>query len=345
MAESGRRELLLGLVAEAIAQHDKWAARSDLTYITAGVDEAMTDLIAGFEEGSIPGDCRELANLVAAFGQEWRAWQRMVDERGSAVIPPKESCWRAWEALVGSYQGVASPPPVQIESVATLRAQKVPDRQICEIYGWVNSHGTPETHKIDEELAEPGKHTKGWVDPITQRRQEAAEKDKSLHERVRRMREAKVARMDSLGKCPESLPELVQQGVSLPQIAAMLRLSEENVLALCEAEGLPRPPAGPSVAAMRSDYEPEPDEAMARQFAAQEAEGLRVRAADAKSDVPDGDGLSLEQRIVQLHEQGFEAADIATELTTENEKVSQQKVRAVIKRYEEDPDAIAMPGG
>lgn len=342
-----RRDLLLGLVGAAIDQHDRWVKKPELTYITAGVDESMTDLMDGFSEGTIPGDCRQLAELVDAFGRRWREWQDEVDRQGGrATVPPSEECWKSWEAVVDCYQGVVEPPRPRLESIATLRSQKVPDRQICEIYGWIDGRGQAESWKIEEELAEPGKHTKDHVDPITRRRLEAAEKERALTERVKALRKTKLARMTA--ECPESLSDLIRQGVSLQQIAAMLRITEDQVLARCDDEGLPRPPHGPSLNAIPGSHDPELPEPMARQFEAQEAERERQQAEATPEDETveaEAGQATLDQQIVEQFLQGLDATEIASELTSPAQKVSRQKVQAVIKRYQEDPEAIGAPGG
>lgn len=47
---------------------------------------------------------------------------------------------------------------VVLESVRDLRRQRVPDRQICLIYGWVDPNGMPQMRKVAEELKTPGAH-------------------------------------------------------------------------------------------------------------------------------------------------------------------------------------------
>ena len=343
--DNSRREFLLSLIHAAISEHDRWASDPDHVYVTAGVDGAMIDLIDGFSEGSVPSDCRQLQQLVAAFGDHWHAWQAESDRRGSSTVPPSDSCWKSWEALVAIYRGVTEPVRRPIESVATLRSQQVPDRQICEIYGWMDARGCPEVWRVEEEMATPGKHTTGWVDPVTRHRQEAAERQRTLTERVQQLRERKVARMSATP--PESLADLIHQQVPVHQIAEMLRISQAEVISLCDAQNLPRPPGDVSIQSTRGQYDAELSEPAARQFDAQHAEGERVRAADARASMTapspidaDGNVLTLEQQIIQYHEQGFELADIARDLTTDTEKVTARKVAAVIKRYEEDPDAF-----
>jgi len=180
------------------------------------------------------------------------------------------------------------------------------------------------------------------VDPVSRRRLTKIEEERTLHERVKQLRESKLRR--GRRKAPESLQTLVRQGVYLEQIADMLEITEEEVLQRCDEEQLPHPPSRGSAGSMRSPYEPPLDEAVARQFAADEAEGRRRLAESGATrdalELAASEGLSLEQQIAKLHEEGYEAADIAAELSNDQLKVSRQKVQAVIKRYQEDPAAI-----
>ncbi len=162
-----RRADLLALVGAAIAEHDEWVHHSSLESVAPEVDEAFSALVEEFSVGSIPGDCRELAAKVEAFGAEWRAWQAEVERTGRATTTPAESVWSAWEAVVAAYQGTKLPPRRPIESVKLLHEQGCTPQQICTIYGWIDARGQAETWKVEEELQEPGKHTRDWVDPIT----------------------------------------------------------------------------------------------------------------------------------------------------------------------------------
>ena len=48
-----------------------------------------------------------------------------------------------------------------------LNKQKVSIQQIARIYGFVTVDGSPEVHRVEEELLEPGKHTgNDWLPPI-----------------------------------------------------------------------------------------------------------------------------------------------------------------------------------
>jgi len=342
MSQAERRADLLALVASAIAAHDEWVHNSSLEYVAPDVDSAFSELIDGFSIGDVPGDCRELAAKVAVFGEEWSQWQTEVDRTGRATTPPADSVWGAWEAVVAVYQGVKLPPRRPIESVELLTKQGCTPQQICVIYGWLDSRGVAEVWRVEEELKEPGKHTADWVDPITKRRQAEAAKEQTLRDRVKAMRQRKLAKLSE--PCPESLEELIQLGVSLRQIALMMRRTEEEILAECDQKGLPHPADAPNLNAARSSIDPDVPPEWERAMEAQRAN--RVAPAPEAGDVVDEDmgSLTLEQRIVKLHLAGNAPADIAQGLSTADERVSVQKVTAVLKRYDKDPEAFAMPG-
>lgn len=298
-------------------------------------------LVDEFAVGTIPGDCRELAATVEAFGKEWAAWQEEVERTGRATTPPAESVWGAWEAVVASYQGTKRPPRRPLESVELLAKQGCTPHQICTIYGWFDERGVPEVWKVEEELKEPGKHTKDWIDPITRKRQEEAAKERTLRERIKALRERKLARLNQ--PPPESLEELVRDGVFLQQICLILRKSEEEVLAECDALGLPHPVDAPNTRALRSPYDPPLAPEVERAFEADQAHRAAWGEEEGEGLPADLERLTLEQQIVRYHLAGFETKDIATELSRAEEKVSIQKVTAVLKRYEKDPEAFAVP--
>ncbi len=124
----------------------------------------------------------------------------------------------------------------------------------------------------------------------------------------------------------------------------MMRMTPEEVLAACDEAGLQRPADAPNLAALRSDYEPPVPPEVERAYAAEQAH----RAAETEEEGDEAplnlEGLTLDQQIVRCHLAGYEAADIAAELSTGDEKITKKKVDGIIRRYNQDPDAFAMPG-
>jgi len=86
--------------------------------------------------------------------------------------------------------------PVILETIEQLDKQKVSDRQICLIYGWVEPDGTtPQFSKLREERAKPGKHTgpdSGFVPPVEKARQKEFKRQNAIIERIRQKQALKI---------------------------------------------------------------------------------------------------------------------------------------------------------
>jgi hypothetical protein len=113
-----------------------------------------------------------------------------------------------------------------IESIdVLLHRQGVSLQQIALMYGFVTADGSREIHKVEEELAEPGKHTGGdWLPPDERKyRDELAKrwsKRTPNHEFLEFGEEPK-GRDRKRPEAPESLETLILQRVSVDQIADM----------------------------------------------------------------------------------------------------------------------------
>lgn len=155
-----------------------------------------------------------------------------------------------------------------------LNKQKVSIQQIALIYGFLAKDGTPEIHKVEEELLEPGKHTGGdWLPPIEKKYRQDLEKRWSkripVDEFLEFGEQPKGRSRKQPIDAPESLETLIQQRVTVEQILFMKpSLSREEVeltaaqmgIALPDANyyrpdantaeqaeaGIRRPPAGPT---------------------------------------------------------------------------------------------------
>jgi hypothetical protein len=169
-----------------------------------------------------------------------------------------------------------------------LNKQRVSIQQIALIYGFLLKDGTPEIHKVEEELLEPGKHTGGdWLPPVEKKYREELGKrwskripcDDFLDYGEQPKGKGKKIRVEA----PESLETLIQQRVSVAQILEMKpNLNREEVeltaaqmgIALPDANyhrpdantaeqaetGIRRPPvgAGPALTNSASESDPPP---------------------------------------------------------------------------------------
>lgn len=360
MNEDQRRSELFEAVARLTEAHQAWIS-SDAAYITDIFEATLDDVLGVFEVGLVPHDCRELARLAGVLAAEWDRWQAQVAGTGNVNVLPGNAFWAALEAVEDACREARPQAVRPLESVAELDRQKVTHAQIARIYGWTDARGNPDTRKVEEELAKPGTHvTADFVPPHQRRREEEAARKESA---LRRLRESGRRKVEILTEpCPEPLEDLVAQGVSLEQIARMMKKTTTWVLTECRRRGLRDPKSLDHPHAMRApqerplsaDAEKVLDAQTAAARSAAEAAGT---ARDAAVETAEAAGVvswteaedllagetavparepTIEDVIVTQHQAGMGDREIADRLA-----VPVRKVRAVVKRYEEDPAAFA----
>ena len=126
-----------------------------------------------------------------------------------------------------------------VESVHQLAAMpNMPPAQIAKIYGWYDELGNPDVGKVSEELENPGKHTKNWVNPIVKRKNdELLAKWRIRTDRIDerkfsgpKKREQKIEEKRKLGPAPESVEELLKMPhMTVEQVALMKQISVDDV--------------------------------------------------------------------------------------------------------------------
>ena len=232
-----RQEYLCRVVDRLLEAHQEWVT-SDQTALPVEFVLAVEEVCESFNSGLIPADLRELERRATSLTGAWRLAEKEagVDgwERGAL---PGNGFWRALEFLGAERVKLQDQGPSSIETIAQLTEQKVTDAQICKIYGWEDSSGRPQMYKLREERAEPGKHTASWVDPNTLRRlEQLAAQGRKLDE-LRARGEAKRKRLTE--PPPETIPQLIQAGVSAKQIAEMHHITVDEVLRIGKELGQP----------------------------------------------------------------------------------------------------------
>ncbi|MCP4535797.1 MAG: hypothetical protein GY832_01460 [Chloroflexi bacterium] len=371
VATSERRKHLFD-VADAVALvHAEWS-ESDIPYITDPFQAAVDDMVEVFSTGDTPADCRVLNKEVETLTDSWNAWKKAAEVSGDTAAMPSQDFWFAMERVAAARQDAVPRQSVRLETIKELEKQGVNDNQICAIYEWFLSDGSADLDKLREEKAKPGTHTgEGFVSPQERRRLKRQADQDAAVARARETREKKLEKMEAVA--PESLEQLVTEGVSAEQIADMKNCTVEQVFADCDEAGIQRPMENyPSPQTERGTHGPEINEATERAIDA-EVEGkrrdagmeTRVESApeappvarpmpwqkQAEESIGDGDGtfpvsddsgttMTLEQHIVSLHQEGIKPGEISRTLTTEDETISRQKVNAVIKRFKQQPEAF-----
>lgn len=361
-----RREFLFRSIDEATRQHQLWVD-SDAPYLTAELETAFDNAAADLTTGDIPATCREMCQLATTFAAQWQSWKESAtaDSRlkfgdVSSPLSPGNAFWKAWEELVNSRIEATPAPPVRLESVKLLREQKVSDNQICEIYGWKNADGRYETWKVQEELDHPGTHVNAdYISPAQREFNETKTKQKK---RVRDTTTKTAAKVQAINAPPpESLTDLIRQGVSLRQAAEILHRPIADLVAECEAAELTYKFDYESPANARAPQEPEIHEAEVRRLDAIQKNAARAAKSETESPEPvedpfapvvvsggkqtidpaddDGDLITetddpdadLETQILDYHRQGLRPGEISAAL---DGAVKWQSVASIIRKAE-----------
>jgi hypothetical protein len=227
----------------------------------------------------------ELRRALVRFAESQAAvpgedvWRRIAgftpgisgDARRDALVPrvlelqTKAACgqWdaEAVEAAVSLLEAAVDlepEPSAQVESIEELDRQRVPDHQICLIYGFVDDRGRPELWKLGQERARPGTWTGGdWTPPLVARhRQWVADQRQAIAQLACQLR----SKLPRRPQAPESVEQLLREGVSAAQVAAMTGRPVEEVLSEAERLQLAVPREYGVPVAARAPQEPDLDD-------------------------------------------------------------------------------------
>jgi len=234
-----RKAELVGAVEYLLECWRDWQASAD-SRLREDHDfvDAVETVQAVFAEGDIPGECRRLADHVAALDAPWQKWRALCDENPlGAPAQPGEAFWRGVELLETCLSQTLEPRVIRHASVAELIDQKVSPAQICRIWKLLKPDGTPDMQKFYEEKEKPGTHTA--VNPYEAR---AAAEREALRRKVEVARQRlRERRAEKQAPPPDSLEALVGQGVSAKQLAKMFHKPVEWIQEECRRLGLPQP--------------------------------------------------------------------------------------------------------
>ncbi len=360
-----RRDHLLLVVDHLIETWNKWSSNPDTRYITKTFEDAVEECLFVFADGTIPGDLRTLHERMDVLQEHWQAWNQRNETSGGKYPIPGEEFWKAMKAMETARIAATRPVRRSLEPIAQLDALRPQptDAQICRMYGFMDDDGAPEIWKLQEERAEPGKHTgpdTGWMPPYERRQQAEEAQRQEIIERLTRQRDSKVKFLTAVAK--ESIEELVGTGVGGKQICNMKKIEREELEAYCDEHRLAIPEwesLSLNAVAADTDYEPEeePAEALRLQpmkpparmamddYGESESESeieSEPVSPDAETVTELADGpMTLEQEIVMYHQAGgMDAKAIAAAVSRPGNEVNYQKVGKVIKRWEKDPTAF-----
>lgn len=233
--------------------HDAWLDdRNAGTAPSNSMCDAIEYAQEVFQRGVCPPSHVALNNAVVELHRRYDDWLH------ENVDTPNEGFWGAMRQVFELRQKLAklATPPEQIAPIAVLRKQGSTDKQIAfYIYGWPSRNGkdydpTSDNRvgpfltefgginydQLEAEAANPGTVVpRNWINPQDRKRLEDAgfyDQSPAVQigpvERSREEREAQAV-------------QLATEGGTLPQIMHVCDLTEEEVIGLCDAAGIPAP--------------------------------------------------------------------------------------------------------
>jgi hypothetical protein len=198
--------------------------------LSQSIEQSAMELFNLCDSPSIEREAWPLVLAIDDFDDELQRFAERSSVAPDATDPHGgNSLWAAYGVML---KGKTPPRPHKIEPIAQLLAERVDRQQIAKIYGWRHPDGSPNLDKLQEEINEPGKH----YDPATF----VHPKDKKFWEGVEEKWFARVAAFEAgedgqsrkvkpKKEAPESLDDLIIQGINAKQIAKMKHVDIDEV--------------------------------------------------------------------------------------------------------------------
>lgn len=341
------REKHLDLVVAAARDcHAEWADDREIRFITEPLEQAFDELVEVAAHGDVPASRRDLVRRIEEFGEQWESYKSEVGGSGDGAPLPGNTFWRAFDAVCATGKRAVAPAAKPLEPIQQLLEDKVSRNQICLMYGFMLPDKSPDKQTLTEEIAEPGKHTgpgTGWMPPHQRRQVEAEEKALKTAQRLQQQRAGKL---ESASKpAAESLQSMLDQDLSLRQIAKMRKEPMKKAAAAIEAAGLEVPPKDyDDVRTHRGEFEPELTESAARGAEASQTAIAGRQTGDTEPTTEATDesppAMSPEKLVVGLHLKGLTNKEIVAEASKAGHKMGVTAVGKLIERYKKEPEAF-----
>jgi hypothetical protein len=294
--------------------------------VSSEVESAAAALFDLCNRMDVDVSAYDLVLVVDQFDDTFSAWGEQC-QRNPDLADPSGSpeVWGAWQALLKVLPERKFPLP---EPIGQLLNNKPPAtrRYIAKAYGWYDDAGNPDEIKVQEEIIEPGKHfdPETWVHPS--RKRFIADLEKKWVERGTRLaslsRVVKATERVAREKreAPETIEELIRQGVNSTQIVKMKKTTIAHVRAVAAELGLPLDGNMVSDVMRRgakTDDEREIEEV---------AEKMRIDGLNSYSEM----GADKYSRIRAMADDGIRPGDIQKALAESFPGLTHQQVVQVI---------------
>lgn len=262
---------------------------------------------------------------VDPFLRAWDAWVSHHQATGEDADGTR-TMWGLAVALAGAKVGARKPVKVNPHKES---ANGVGNVQLAKMLEWRNPDRTPQMQKIAEELATPGTHwSEDYILPSYNRY--VAELEAKWRQRYTDLpygptdedeEESEFGGRDA----PESLDELIIQGLEARQILKMKPVAVEEIEDRAMKLGI----VLPDRANLASYRKPR----LAESVAQSEAERQESIELESKADeiLNQGPAESIEEKIYRLADNDLKAGDIRKVLENEHPDLTTRRVGTILK--------------
>lgn len=244
--------------------------------------------------------------VLAGWGEQLEIDSLNADPNGSVEL------WNAWQSIFA-----VKPPQIKRpDSIKTLiEVQNVPDRQIALQYGFA------EVRMVREEYENPGTHydPKTWEPPHFRKAMQAIESEWS--ERSKRYRVQSTVKKERR-PAPETLDDLISQGVPGQQIARMKGITIDEVRDRADFLGL-------SLDGQAAAIPMNPVDRLAEIRKNEDA--ARARASESGKRGPHPEMENLLERVSACAADGMKPGEIANALRGEIPGLNGAKVAKMLE--------------
>lgn len=207
--------------------------------LSQAIEQAAMELFELCDTPAITRDAWPLVLEIDVLDGELEQFAERYAVAPDATDPHgPNSLWAAYQNVIKA----KTPPRLhKIEPIQQLLAERVDRKNIAKIYGWRRPDGTPDLDKLQEEISHPGTHydPSTFVHPVDKRFWEAIEEKWFARVASFEASEDGDSRKTKLNKeAPESLDDLILQGVNAKQIAKMKKIDVDEVQARAAELGM-----------------------------------------------------------------------------------------------------------
>lgn len=222
---------------------------------------AIQATIAAFKFGDIPQAYRDIERSVARLEVLWDEFAREQSVSPNPTRVPGRDFFAELGMVMRVREQAAA--PTQYPALPGLRHMLSTDRltaaQIARVLDWTNERGEDDVARVTHEIA-LGEKSEYWDLAPDPRNARVEQRRESWRNAVDRLEHRLDAKLNPPRKAaPESLADLVNQGLAISQIARIFDTTPESVVEEVMAEGLPMPPAEPEAILAPTDTPPRTD--------------------------------------------------------------------------------------